>query len=91
MKKHKIKYTDEPIGEIEEVPDFLPEPESLVLKEDTAKVTLTLTKKSIQFFKEQASEHHTQYQKMIRVLLDQYATHFYAKKRAVKQKGKKRA
>jgi predicted DNA binding CopG/RHH family protein len=35
-----------------------------------------LSKKSVDFFKETASRHHTHYQKMIRNLLDQYAEHF---------------
>ena len=34
MKKRKVKYTDEPIGEIKIVGDFLPKPKDLVLKED---------------------------------------------------------
>ena len=68
----KIKYTDEPIGPIKVVPDFLPSPEELVFKEDTVKVTIALSKESVEFFKQEASKHHTQYQKMIRRLLDVY-------------------
>ncbi|OGO94543.1 MAG: CopG family transcriptional regulator [Coxiella sp. RIFCSPHIGHO2_12_FULL_42_15] len=81
MKKKTIKYTDEPIGKINVVADFLPPPNQLVLKEETVKVTLSLTKESIDFFKREAKIHHTQYQKMIRMLLDQY-TSFYGKKRS---------
>jgi len=68
----KIKYTDEPIGPLKVVPDFLPAPEELAFKEDTVKVTITLSKESIEFFKQEARKHHTQYQKMIRKLLDVY-------------------
>jgi len=68
----KIKYTDEPIGPLKVVPDFLPAPEELVIKEDTIKVTIALSKGSIEFFKREAEKHHTQYQKMIRRLLDAY-------------------
>jgi predicted DNA binding CopG/RHH family protein len=68
----KIKYTDEPIGPIKVVPDFLPSPEELVFKEDTVKVTISLSKESVEFFKQEAKKHHTQYQKMIRRLLDVY-------------------
>ncbi len=75
MKKRTVKYTDERIGEIELIDDFLPEPKDLVLKEETVKITLSLTKESIAFFKMQAQLHHTQYQKMIRSLLDQYVSH----------------
>lgn len=76
MKKRKVKYTNEPIGEIEIVDDFLPKPENLVLKEETTKITLVLTKTSIDFFKHEAEKHHTHYQKMIRALVDQYASHY---------------
>ena len=44
----------------------------LVLKEETVKVTLSLTKASVDFFKDEAAQHNTQYQKMIRALLDAY-------------------
>lgn len=80
MRKKKVKYTDEPIGKVNVVEDFLPSPDKLVLKDETVKVTLSLTKESVDFFKKQAKTHHTQYQKMIRNLLDQYA-HRYQKKR----------
>jgi len=68
----KIKYTDEPIPPLKVVPDFLPAPEELALKEDTVKITITLSKESVEFFKQEAIKHHTQYQKMIRRLLDIY-------------------
>lgn len=79
MKKRKVKYTDEPIGHVEVVEDFLPPPSDLVLRDETVKVTLSLTKESVDFFKQEAKTHHTQYQKMIRSLLDQYAQK-YSKK-----------
>jgi predicted DNA binding CopG/RHH family protein len=68
------KYTDEPLGEIRVINDFLPPPSELVFKEDTVKVTLGLSRKSVDFFKKQAKKHNTQYQKMIRRLLDLYVT-----------------
>lgn len=70
MKKNK--YTDEPMGKVKIVEDFLPSPDQLVFKEDTVKVTLFLSKSSVEFFKSEAKRHHTKYQKMIRNLLDQY-------------------
>lgn len=73
MKKETRKYTDEFIGKLEAVPDFLPKPKDLVLKHETVKVTLSLTKDSIEFFKDQAEKHHGHYQAMIRNLLDEYA------------------
>lgn len=68
----KIKYTDEPIGPIEVVEDFLPPPERLAFSEETVKVTISLSKESVDFFKREAKKHDTQYQRMIRRLLDAY-------------------
>jgi predicted DNA binding CopG/RHH family protein len=68
------KYTDEPLGQIRVIKDFLPPPSELVFKEDTVKVTLGLSRRSVDFFKKQAKKHDTQYQKMIRRLLDLYVT-----------------
>jgi len=74
--KKKIKYSNEKIGNVEIVKDFLPKPEDLVFKEDTVKVTLNLSKSSIEFFKEIAQKHGSQYQKVIRNLLDRYSSHY---------------
>jgi predicted DNA binding CopG/RHH family protein len=73
--KKKIKYTNEPIGKVKLVEDFLPSPEELVLKDETIKVTISLSKASVDFFKKEAKKYNTQYQKMIRRLLDEYASH----------------
>ena len=73
--KSKIKYTSEPL-EMEVVEDFLPPPEDLIRKDDTVKVTIGLSKPTIEFFKTRARQNHTQYQKMIRRLLDLYAARF---------------
>ena len=74
--KTAIKYTDEPIGEIKMIADFLPPPDQLVLKEETVKITLALTKESVDFFKRVAKDKHTHYQTMIRTLLEQYTLHY---------------
>jgi len=73
--KKKIKYTNESIGKVKLVEDFLPSPEELVLKDETIKVTISLSKGSVDFFKKEAKKYNTQYQKMIRRLLDEYAAH----------------
>ena len=70
--KKTIKYTDGEIGNINIIEDFLPSPEELVFKEENTKITISLTKETVEFFKEEAKKHHTQYQKMIRNLLDLY-------------------
>jgi hypothetical protein len=70
-----IKYTDERLGRLKIVPDFLPRPEDLVFREEGVKVTIALSKRSVEFFKDEARRHNTQYQRMIRRLLDAYAEH----------------
>jgi hypothetical protein len=55
--KKQIKYSDEKIGNVKIVNDFLPKPEDLIFKEDTIKITLNLSKSSVDFFKEIAQKH----------------------------------
>ena len=79
-KKNKIIDEDMPIGALKQIPDFLPPPHQLATAEETVKVTLALTKSSIEFFKKQANHHHTKYQKMIRELVDRYANNFESRR-----------
>ena len=74
--KSKIEYSNAKVGKVEIVKDFLPKPEELVFKEDTMKITLNLSKSSVEFFKGIAQKHGSQYQKVIRKLLDRYASHY---------------
>ena len=67
----KIKYTKEPF-EAKVVRDFLPPPDQLAFREEGVKVTLALSKKSVDFFKSEATKHNTQYQRMLRKLIDAY-------------------
>lgn len=76
--KRRIKYTDEPLGDVRVIKDFLPPPSQLAAREESVKVTITLTKSSVDFFKKAAEKYHTPYQKMIRRLLDAYAARFPA-------------
>jgi predicted DNA binding CopG/RHH family protein len=68
----KIKYTNEPIGDPKVVRDFLPSPEELAFRDEDVKITITLSRKSVEFFKSAAARSDTQYQRMIRRLLDAY-------------------
>jgi len=68
----KIKYTDEPLGDLKVIPDFLPSPDELAFREEGVKITIALSKKSVEFFRAEAEKRHTQYQRMIRRLLDAY-------------------
>ena len=54
---------------------FLPSPAELALKEETVKDTISLSRASVDFFKNEAKKYNTQYQKMIRRLLDEYTAH----------------
>ena len=67
-----IQYSNEPIGDLNLVADFLPSPEELALKQQNTKITISLSVESIAYFKDAAKKYHTQYQKMIRELLDEY-------------------
>lgn len=69
--KNKINYSDEPI-EARVIKDFLPSPENLILREKKTRVTLTLTDKSLDFFKSAAKKQGASYQAMIRRLIDYY-------------------
>jgi hypothetical protein len=74
--KTKTRYTEEPMGKLRIIKDFLPPPDQLVLREDNVKVTIALRKSSIDFFKKQAKKHKTSYQKMMREVIDWYASHY---------------
>ncbi len=74
-KKHKIDQ-DMPIGELKRIEDFLPPPKELAVPEQTVMVTLRLSEKSVEFFKQQAKKYHTKYQKMLRFLVDKYAERY---------------
>ena len=77
-----VKYTNEPLGDLRVIPDFLPPPQDLVFQDEGVKVTIALSKRSVDFFKGEAQKHHTQYQRMIRRLLDAYAEHHTRSRRS---------
>jgi predicted DNA binding CopG/RHH family protein len=53
--------------------DFLLPPEKLVLREANVKVTLSLSQRSVDFFKREAAKQRVPYQRMIRALVETYA------------------
>ena len=73
-RQQKIRYTDESLGDLRVVDDFLPPPEELAFKEESIKITISLSKSTVDFFKREARKNHTQYQKMIKKLLDIYVS-----------------
>ena len=58
------------------VKDFLPPPEELIIPEETAKITISFKKSSIDFFKHQAQRYHTKYQRMIKEMVDRYVMQY---------------
>jgi len=74
--KKRIRYEDEPMGKLERVKDFLPPPERLVMRHDNIKVTISLSKASVDFFKRYGRKKNIAYQRLIRKLLDLYAERF---------------
>ena len=45
------------------------------MKNENTKITISLSSESVAYFKNVAKEHHMQYQKIIRQLLDEYVAH----------------
>ncbi len=79
-RRTKLIDDDMPYGKLTVIPDFLPPPSQLVFpKEVNVKVTLSLSKESVDFFKKQAKRHNTKYQQMIRSVVDIYARQQAAK------------
>jgi predicted DNA binding CopG/RHH family protein len=72
--KNKTHDKNMPIGKLTKIVDYLPPPSELVQAEDNVKITILIKKSSINFFKKQANRYHTKYQKMMREVLDRYAT-----------------
>lgn len=73
MSSRTLKYTAGEIGRVRVVEDFLPSPDQLVSRDDNVKVTLSLSRRSVDFFKRAAKQRRVPYQRMIRALVDQYA------------------
>ena len=71
-KKERVKYTDEPIQLGEEVENFLPTPDKLVLRPKPVRVTLTLDADTVAYFETEAERLEVPYQRMIRNLLNEY-------------------
>jgi predicted DNA binding CopG/RHH family protein len=80
MKKKQKIDPDMPIGKLTRIPDFLPSPAELAasIAKDNVRITVELSRASVNFFKKEAGRHHTKYQRMIRQVLDRYAAHHVA-------------
>ena len=69
----------EAIRSAEVIDDFLPPPDELVPRGETVKVTISLTQKSVEFFKKSAERQGVPYQTMIRKVLDLYTERYQGK------------
>jgi predicted DNA binding CopG/RHH family protein len=73
MSSRTIRYSAGEIGRVRVIDDFLPAPADLVPREENVKVTLSLSRRSLDFFKREAKKRRVPYQRMIRALVDTYA------------------
>ena len=73
MTSRTVKYTAGEIGRVRVMKDFLPSPDALVPREENVKVTIELSRRSVDFFKRAAKQRRVPYQRMIRALVDSYA------------------
>ena len=74
--KNAPKEISEAIMLANKIDDFLPDPEKLIFKDESVKITISLSKDSIDFFKNKAKKIDVSYQKMIRRVLDLYVSHY---------------
>lgn len=74
--KNAPKGIAEAIDSSEIIEDFLPRPKELVFKKETVKVTMNLSKESVDFFKKRSQKYGVPYQKMINALVDKYAQRY---------------
>lgn len=73
MTSKTVEYGEGEIGRVRVVDDFLPSPDALVAREENVKVTIELSRRSVEFFKRAAKARRVPYQRMIRALVDAYA------------------
>jgi len=73
--RKKINYKNKQMN-LKVIKDFLPPPQDLILREDGQKITIILSKDSINFFKMHAKKIKSPYQKIIRKVLDSYVNHY---------------
>ena len=74
--KKKITYSDEPLGPVKILKDFLPKPQELAFREETVEIKVPISRRSMEFFKKQGKKHRTSAAQLIRALADSYAEKF---------------
>jgi predicted DNA binding CopG/RHH family protein len=91
MSERTRRYSEGEIGDLKVVEDFLPAPSQLVLREDNVKVTLSLSRESVDFFKREAKKARVPYQRMIRSLVHGYAARSAKDRAKRKPSGRKKS
>jgi predicted DNA binding CopG/RHH family protein len=72
--KKAPKDIEQAMARAVDVEDFLPSPKELLAEEKSStKITISVSKRSLQLFKDYAKKNKGKYQAMIRRLLDAYA------------------
>jgi predicted DNA binding CopG/RHH family protein len=69
---NKVVYEEGTFGKLQIVDDFLPTPAELAREDEKVKVTLNLSKTSVDFLKKEAKKQGLGYQTMIRNVVDYY-------------------
>ncbi|MBK5197770.1 MAG: hypothetical protein JJE37_05760 [Methyloceanibacter sp.] len=67
------KHPQDEIVDLKLIDDGLPSPQELVRRDENVKVTLSLSRRSVEFFKREAGKAGVPYQRMISTLVDAYA------------------
>ena len=70
------KYRDHnmPVGKLTKINDDLPPPSELAKPIQAVRITIQVSKSSVDYFKKNARKYHTKYQSMIREVLDTYVS-----------------
>lgn len=80
--KKRTKYEEAPadisksILQEEVIRDMLPPPDKLVFKEENERITINLSRTSLEFFRKKAAEMNIPYQRMIKQVLDIYSKEY---------------
>ena len=71
-KKHRDHNM--PVGKLTKINDDLPPPSELAKPIQAVRITIQVSKSSVDYFKKNARKYHTKYQRMIREVLDAYVS-----------------
>ena len=78
MARKKKQNSDMPIEPVKIVKDDLPSPSELAKSIEAVRITIMLSKSSVDYFKKTAHKYHIKYQRMMREVLDSYVSkHLY--------------